>query len=33
MASDTATFAPILTPEQVNDLVIRPLTQQSIVKP
>ena len=28
--ADTTTFAPILTPEQVHELVIRPLTQQSV---
>jgi HK97 family phage major capsid protein len=30
MASNTTTFAPILTPEQVADLVIRPLITESI---
>ena len=30
MASTTTTFSPILTPEQVGDLVIRPLIQQSV---
>jgi hypothetical protein len=30
MAGTTSTFAPILTPEQVGDLVIRPLITQSI---
>lgn len=30
MASTTSTFAPILTPAQVGDLVIQPLIQQSV---
>ncbi|KLO46349.1 phage major capsid protein, HK97 [Mycobacterium nebraskense] len=30
MASTTSTFAPILTPSQVGDLVIQPLIQQSV---
>lgn len=30
MASTTGTFGPILTPEQVGELVIKPLVQQSV---
>jgi HK97 family phage major capsid protein len=30
MPSNTTTFAPILTPEQIGQLVVTPLTQQSI---
>lgn len=30
MASTTATFGPILTPEQVGELVLQPLVEQSI---
>jgi HK97 family phage major capsid protein len=30
MASTTGTFGPILTPDQIGDIIIRPLIQQSI---